>query len=73
MNYGSTIDRRRQLDSEAETRTHQSNAPPTYNLSIGRDRTDVNTQCIGNEKSSGPPLSVFKSVVILLKSVVAVL
>ena len=73
MNYGSTIDRRRQLDNEAETRSHQSNAPPTYDLSIGRDRTGVNTQLISNGKSSGPPMSVFKSVVILLKSVVAVL
>jgi hypothetical protein len=48
MNYGSAIDRRRQLDSEAETHTHQTNALSTYNLSISRDRTGVNTQVIGN-------------------------
>ena len=73
MNYGSTIDRRRQLDSEAETRSHKWNAPPTYNLSISRYITGVNAQLISNGNSSGPPMGGFKSVVILLKPVVALL
>jgi hypothetical protein len=73
MNYGSTIDVCRQLDSEVETHNDSSNASRPYNLSIGREHLGVNTQSIGNGKSSDPPMSTFNSLVILLKSVVALL